>query len=598
MADAPKLTGTAGVILAGGASSRFGSNKALASYQGQPLIASGAAVLAGLFHEQLLVTNTPEIYRFLGWPMVGDYYRDAGPLAGIHAALTTITAERAMVVACDMPMLNAPLIRFLCDQGTEWDVVLPRLANGHEPLHAVYHKRCLPVIERHLRMGQRKLWQLLADLKVREIDEQELLAVVPDLSPFHNVNRPEDLATKTFPQKPLTLAAAQRLLRQHIAPTATETIPLGEALGRIPVVPVRAPFAVPSFCQSTRDGFAVRRRDLRHASAGSPVTLVIRGEIAAGDTAARQIDRGETLRIMTGARLPTGADAVVPFEEAHEAGGTIRLTAPLRRNSHLRPPGTDCRANQILLPAGRPIMPYDLARMAPAGVARLMVHAMPRAGYLCTGSELTDDAANLQPGQIISGNRPLLQALLRQSGAEPVDLGTVPDTVAALTSTLTAAQSQRLSLCITTGGMGPGKYDLVTHALEQLGAHILYHSLKVRPGKATLAATINGLLFIALPGPPPAVHLLFHELITPLIRQAQGSRQRLPKPIKATLTTSVQVRQSGVLHLKEAVLFPANGSLLARLPRQGESPNAILLVPPTHRTMRTGEPATLHLLPT
>ena len=598
MAGAPKLTGIAGVILAGGASSRFGSNKALASYQGQPLIARGASVLAGLFHERLLVTNTPETYRFLGWPMVGDFYRDAGPLAGIHAALTTITAERAMVVACDMPCLNAALIRFLCEQGAKWDVVLPRLANGREPLHAVYSKRCLPVIERHLRMGQRKLWQLFADLKVLEVGEEELLTVAPDLAAFHNVNRPEDLAAQPVLPRPLPLTAAQKLLRRQVSLTAAEPVPLAEALGRIPVVPVRAPLAVPSFCQSTRDGFAVRSNDLRHASAENPVVLAIRGEVAAGDTLSHRVGRGETLRIMTGARLPSGADAVVPFEEAHEAGGDIRLIGPLPRHANLRRPGTDCRANQILLPAGRPIMPYDLARMAPAGVARLMVHALPRVGYLCTGSELANDAISLQPGRIISGNRPLLQALLRQSGAEPVDLGTVPDTVAALTGTLTAAQSQRLSLCITTGGMGPGKYDLVTHTLKQLGARILYHSLKVRPGKATLAAVFNGLLFIALPGPPPAVHLLFHELVAPLIRQAQGHRQPLPRSVTATLAAPIQARQSGVLHLKEATLLAAKGALLARPPRPGENPNAILLIPASRKVLRTGESATLHLLPT
>ncbi len=596
MAPAPPRAAIAGVILAGGTSSRFGSNKALADYQGEPLITRAATILASLFDELLLVTNTPEVYRFLGWPMVGDLYRNAGPLAGLHAALATITAERAMVVACDMPNLDAALIRFLCDQGTEWDVVLPRLANGREPVHAVYSKRCLPVIERHLAMEQRKLWRLFADLKVREVGEEELLAVVPDLSPFHNINRPEDLAAVP-PPGPLSLTAAQAVLRQQIIPTVAETVPLAAALGRIPVAPVRAPLAVPPFCQSTRDGFAVRSRDLRHASAKHPVCLAIHGEIAAGDTASHRLGRGETLRIMTGARLPIGADAVVPFEAVHEENGVLRLTAPLRRNSNLRPAGTDCRADQVLTRASQPLTPYDLARLATAGVTHLPVHARPRVGFLCTGSELTEDATTLQPGQIISGNRPLLRALLQQGGAEPVDLGRAPDTVAALTAALTTAQSQGLSLCITTGGMGPGKYDLVQHTLTQLGGRFLYHSLKVRPGKATLAAMVGSLLVLALPGPPPAVHLLFHELIAPLIAQAQGKRQCLPRPIRATLTTPVQVRQGGVLHLKEAVLFPLAGSLHARLPRQGEAANAILHIPANRKTLPAGAVVTLHPLP-
>jgi len=597
MAASP-IKGIAGVILAGGASSRFGSNKALADCQGEPLISRVASVLEPLFSERLLVTNTPENYRFLDWPMVGDSYREAGPLAGLHAALAAIKAERAMVVACDMPNLNAAIIRFLCAQGKKWDVVLPRLANGREPLHAVYHKRCLPLIARHLGQGQRKLWRLFADLKVREVAEGEILTVVPDLSTFHNVNHPEDLTTPPAVPPPLTLTAAQKVLRQQVTPTATESLPLAESVGRIIATPVRAPFAVPTFRQSTRDGFAVRSRDLRHASATSPVALTVRGEIAAGDTADLLLARGETLRIMTGARLPAGADAVVPFEEVHETAGGIRLNSPLQCQANFRRPGTDCRAGQLILPAGRPVMPYDLARLAPAGVTRLMTHARPRIGFLCTGNELAENPAGLKPGRSVSGNRPLLGALIRQYGAVPVNLGTVPDTVAALTASLTTAQSQRLRLCITTGAMRPRKYDLVEPAITQLGGRVLYHRLKVRPGKATLAAIINGLLFIALPGPPPAVHLLFHELIAPLLRLAQGDRQPLPRAVKATLATPIQVRQGGVLHLKAAVFYPRAGALLARLPRPNESPNAILLIPANRKALHPGDTVLLHQLPT
>jgi molybdopterin molybdotransferase len=297
---------------------------------------------------------------------------------------------------------------------------------------------------------------------------------------------------------------------------------------------------------------------------------------------------------MTGAPLPAGADAVVPFEETRDGGDVIRLTSPIPRHANFRRPGTDCRRHQIIVKAGQPMTPYDLARLATAGVEHLPAHAAPRVGFLCTGSELADDLASLRPGQLISGNRPLLRALLRQGGAEPVDLGAVPDTAEAISGALTDAQAQRLTLCITTGGMGPGKYDLVQHALGRLGGQVLYRSLNVRPGKATLAAMLDGLLVIALPGPPPAVHLLFHELIAPLIRQAQGNRHPLPKAIRATLAETVHVRQSGVLHLKEAVLYPRQRALFARLPRQGESPNAILLVPADRTALKAGESALLH----
>ena len=184
----------AGVILAGGKSSRFGSNKALAQYQGMPMVQRIADRLAPLFSELLLVTNTPQQYAFLGWAMTGDRFPDCGPMAGIHAALSTVSRPAIFACGCDMPLVEPRLVRYLCALAPGWDVVLPRLAEGPEPLYAVYGKNALPAIEENLRQGHRKLGLLFASLKVREVGEEELLTVVPDLGTFHNVNRQHDLA--------------------------------------------------------------------------------------------------------------------------------------------------------------------------------------------------------------------------------------------------------------------------------------------------------------------------------------------------------------------------------------------------------------------
>ncbi len=194
MTKSAKIPGIAGVLLAGGRSSRFGTNKALALLDGKPLIEHVAETLSHLFSELLLVTNTPDTYQFLGWPMTGDIIKNSGPLAGIHAALHTVVAPRAFVIACDMPLVDERLVRYLCSLADDWDAVVPRLAKGLEPLCAVYHKNALPVITENLNRQQRKISKTFAQLRTRKVKKKEILAVTGDEKIFWNINRPDDLA--------------------------------------------------------------------------------------------------------------------------------------------------------------------------------------------------------------------------------------------------------------------------------------------------------------------------------------------------------------------------------------------------------------------
>ncbi len=184
---------TTGVILAGGASSRFGSNKALALLNGRPLISHVASTLENIFGDLLLVTNVPETYAFLHWPMTGDLYSGGGPLAGIHAALQTISTEQACIIGCDMPFVQSGLIRYMCALPGNWDAAIPWHNRGPEPLCGVYRKSCLPVMEKHLNAGQKKIRIALEKFHLRKITEQEILEHAPDLNIFHNINRRVDL---------------------------------------------------------------------------------------------------------------------------------------------------------------------------------------------------------------------------------------------------------------------------------------------------------------------------------------------------------------------------------------------------------------------
>lgn len=187
-----KIAGVTGVILAGGASSRMGSNKALLPHKGGRFIESIYRELSEIFPEVILVTNTPEQYQFLPCKKVPDLFKGMGALAGIHAGLAQSSNPAVFTVACDMPHLDPWLIRHIANRGAGCDLVLPRSANGYEPLHALYREGCLPVMEACLEKGERKIISILPHLRVREIAASEVAGFDPSFDSFSNINTPEE----------------------------------------------------------------------------------------------------------------------------------------------------------------------------------------------------------------------------------------------------------------------------------------------------------------------------------------------------------------------------------------------------------------------
>lgn len=193
--DAEKAPGqVTGVVLAGGMSRRYGANKALVDLGGRPLIAHVVGVLNALFGRVLVVANTSSPYRFLGLPIVEDRVKGLGPLGGIHAALVSLDTDWAFVAACDMPCLNADLIRFMLALREGWDVVVPRVEGKLEPLHALYRKTCVPALEAVIAQGRRQVLSFFPQVEVRYVEEEEIRARDPDLCSFLNINRPEEWA--------------------------------------------------------------------------------------------------------------------------------------------------------------------------------------------------------------------------------------------------------------------------------------------------------------------------------------------------------------------------------------------------------------------
>ena len=189
----PSLKGVTGVVLAGGKSTRYGTNKAFAEIQGIRLVERTIRVMGSVFQRLLIVTNTPDEFAYLDLPMVEDLIKGFGPLGGIYTGLEAIDDEAGFFVACDMPFLRENFLRHMVSLRGDYDAVVPRVRWMVEPLHALYAKQCLPAIRESIHSREYQILKFFQKIKVRYVEEEEIRRVDPDLKSFFNINRPEDL---------------------------------------------------------------------------------------------------------------------------------------------------------------------------------------------------------------------------------------------------------------------------------------------------------------------------------------------------------------------------------------------------------------------
>jgi len=393
----------------------------------------------------------------------------------------------------------------------------------------------------------------------------------------------------------LSLAGAGKCILSLLAPLDAETIPLEQALGRIPCYSLKSTRPKPSFNQSTRDGYAVAGSgEIRGAS----VAFTLTGEIAAGDTAPHFLRAGQAIRIMTGARMPRGGERVIPFEECREQDGLLIVPQQYmeKKQLHIRRRGQDLAAGRVIARAGELLTPDHLLRLAENSLTEIEVHRSPRVAILCSGSELVEPGSMLRPGQKISGNSTLLQALVQEQGGYCDLVRTADDSADAIAGTLQELLAHSPDLILTTGGMGPGKFDLMERTVRALGGTIHYSSLRVRPGKSTMFAHLETVPLFALPGPPPAVRLLFHELVRPGLHRMQGNRKPRPDLQQAQLAEPVRSGASPHLNLKGAVAVLTGTMLFVRPAKKLETINSILHLRGKNRTFDPGEQISLRLL--
>lgn len=318
-----------------------------------------------------------------------------------------------------------------------------------------------------------------------------------------------------------------RSLEDHIAAVTAlvergipEDVSLSDALGRVTAAPHYASHASPAFDNSAMDGYAVRSADLAGASPDQPVSLSVVAESRAGAPSDVALTVGAAARIMTGAPVPAGADAVVPQEVVSRQGDSADFTGAATLGAHIRRRGEDLVEGDTVLDAGVELAPRHLAAAAAAGLGSVSVVAMPRVGYLVTGDELVEPGAMLGDGRIHDSNGVYLATALLRLGAVAVDLGRAGDDPAVVLAAITSAN---VDLLVTTGGASVGDHDPVKAALA--GRGVDFTPVAMQPGKPQGIGVFDGIPVLCLPGNPVAVAVSVELFVGAAVRAMLGKTE-------------------------------------------------------------------------
>jgi len=372
-----------------------------------------------------------------------------------------------------------------------------------------------------------------------------------------------------------------------IRPLPPRPLGLDEADGAVLTQDVAAAWPLPPFDNSAMDGYAVLAADVAGASPERPVTLPVRAEVAAGDTTRHELTGGGGIKIMTGALLPPGADAVVPVEwtDGGAAGGQVTITRAAEPGHAIRRTGDDAAVGDLLLTAGTRLGPVQLGLLAAAGHGTVTARPRPRVTLISTGNELIEPGRPVIPGQIWESNSRMLAAAAREAGFEARRHPIVPDDKATVLASIEAALDGA-DLLVTTGGVSMGgEHDVVKAALADLGT-VGFRKVAMQPGMPQGFGTVGpaGTPIFTLPGNPVSAYVSFQLFVRPVASVFQDLFPERPDAGRAVLAASVRSpakRRSflrGVLDRSAGTVAPVSGQASHQLASLARA-NALIVVP-------------------
>jgi molybdopterin molybdotransferase len=392
----------------------------------------------------------------------------------------------------------------------------------------------------------------------------------------------------------LEVTDAQSLVLQQarpLPPVRTSLTPA--ALGLVLAEDIHSDLDMPPYDKALMDGYAVRTADLP----GGRGELTVVEEVTAGKTPARRVEAGQATRIMTGAPIPAGADAVVMVERCQSADGVrVRVEdRPPSPGQNILPRGREMRRGDCVMPAGTRLRPQEFGVLATVGRDAAKLHPAPRVAVLPTGDEIVEASQSPGPGQIRNGNGPMLLAQVARAGGVPLALGIARDQRDSLRPLI--GEGLRTDVLLLSGGVSAGKLDLVPEVLREMGVRPHFHKIRMKPGKPLFFGTREQTLVFGLPGNPVSTFVCFELFVRPALRRLRGESEVGPPKVRARLAKEFAARNDRPTYYPAWLDQAEDGSWRARAADWFGSPdlrgllraNALLFLPAGEHAWREGE---------
>jgi molybdopterin molybdotransferase len=410
----------------------------------------------------------------------------------------------------------------------------------------------------------------------------------------------------------ISVDEALEYILRHFKPLEPEEVNLLDALDRVLSEDVYSEINIPPFDNTAMDGYAVRASDTSGASRENPVTLRVIADLAAGYVSGVSVQPGMAIRIMTGAPVPPGADAVVRFEETSEGSrfeaqevvrdGEVQIYKPVNPGENIRRAGEDVRQGELVIARGTTLRSSEIGVLASLGRHGVPVHRRPRVAILATGDELVDIDEPLGPGKIRTSNSYSNAALVHRYGGTPILLGIARDDVADLTAKIQEGLAQKIDLFLTSAGVSVGDYDVVKDVLAAEG-EMHFWQVRMQPGKPLAFGIVHGVPLLGLPGNPVSAMVSFEEFARPAILKMLG-KTKLDKPTVQAIAEHDIPNPGGRRHFVRVIVERREGEYHARLTgEQGSGiltsmakANGLLIVPEDVKLIPAGERAIVQML--